>query len=153
MPLITERLTRLAHTAYSHKVIRYIFSGGFSAAVDTSVFLLVNNLLFHKSDVSFLGLIFKGYSVALVISFSCGSISSFLINKYFVFSARTSGWNQFMKALPVYLMGFAGNFILLKISIEYLHLWPLGARALAAVLVAFITFNLHKYFTFKQKPA
>ncbi len=148
-----SKLLKLAREAYSHKVFRYIVSGGFSAAVDISIFTLAFNFLFHKHDVSVGTMVFNAYSVALVISYTFGSLSSFLINKFFVFSARSSGLNQLIKSLPVYILAFAANLVLLKFFIEIFHLWPTVSRVIAALLVAFVTFNLHKYFTFRQKAS
>lgn len=141
----------MALAAYNHKVFRYLVAGGFSAAVDIVVFTLAYNFLFRKQDVHLGAMTFNSYSVAFVISYTCGSVSSFLINKYFVFSVKTSGFSQLLKSLPVYILAFAGNLVLLKFFIEIFHLWPIVSRAVAALLVAFITFNLHKYFTFKKK--
>ena len=146
-----HKLVKLVKKAYSHKVLRYILSGGLSAAVDITAFTLAFNLLFHKHDVMLGQMTFNAYSVALVISYTIGSISSFLMNKFFVFSAKTAGLNQLLKSLPVYIMAFAANLVLLKFFIEIFHLWPTVSRIISALLVAFITFNLHKHFTFRQK--
>jgi len=134
----------------SHKVVRYLFSGGFSALVDILVFNFCWIYLFHKSSFHFLGFVTEGYSSSLVISYTCGSLTSFFLNKFSVFGVQIQGLKQFIKSLPVYSLAFFGNWILLKIGIEWFHFLPLVSRILAALMVAFLTFNLHKYFTFSR---
>ena len=145
-----NKYLEIIQKAYHHKVFRYILSGGFSASVDISIFILSYNYLFNKHDVNFGSMVINGYIAALCISYTCGSLTSFLINKLFVFSTKTSWLSQIIKSLPVYILAFAGNYLLLKFFVEFAHFWPTISRALAAIIVAFITFNLHKYFTFKQ---
>jgi putative flippase GtrA len=146
-----KSLPELIQKLFSNKVIRYLFSGGFSALVDIVIFNLCYNIWFHKSTVNLWGIKLEGYSLALVISYISGSFTSFFLNKFFVFEAGDQGWRQFMKSLPVYFLAFLGNWVLLKGGIQWIHLDPLISRIIAALLVAFITFNLHKYFTFKPK--
>jgi len=136
---------------FTNKVIRYLFSGGISAGVDMAIFFVCWNYIFHQSSFHIGGFSFMGYDVSLVISYICGSLTSFILNKFFVFEVQNQGSTQFLKSLPVYFIAFLGNWILLRAGIEWLHLFPTLSRIIAALLVAFMTFNLHKYFTFKTK--
>ncbi len=136
---------------YQNKGIRYLLSGGISTLVDLFFFKVFYDLIFCRENFTFLGFVFEGYSISLVISYTFGSVTSFLMNKYFVFGRQDQGVKQLLKALPVYILAFLGNYILLKICIEKFYFWPILARLSAALFVAFITFNLHKYFSFKSK--
>lgn len=136
---------------FTNKVFRYLFSGGISAMVDILVFNVCWNWVFHKNSIAWGGMHLKGYDLSLVISYISGSLTSFFLNKFFVFAVQNQGFIQFLKSLPVYLLAFAGNFFLLDLGIENLHLDPTVSRIIAALTVAFLTFNLHKYFTFKTK--
>lgn len=140
-----------SQTLFNLKGIRYLFSGGISASVDIILFKFFFDIVFHKTSLSLYGMTLEPYSLALLISYVAGSFTSFFLNKYFVFGMQNQGIKQFIKALPVYFFAFLGNWILLKIFIEKYHISPLLSRIIAALLVAIITFNLHKYFTFKPK--
>lgn len=146
-----ERLLKLSRVIYEHRIFRFLISGGISAGVDLAVFSIFYNLVFFKHTVHLYGWVLNPYSAALIISYTCGAVTSFSINKFFVFSDSRSWQTQLLRFVPVNLLAFAANFVLLKFFVEFLHFWPTLGRAGSAVLVAFITFNLHKHFTFQTK--
>ncbi len=145
------RIINIKSTLINNRVLRYLFSGGISASVDIILFKFLYEFIFNKSEIDFFGFVMESYSLSLVISYTCGSISSFILNKYFVFGIQAKGFNQLVKSLPVYFLAFLGNYLLLKLFIEFLHISPFFARILAALGIAFITFNIHRTFTFKSK--
>ncbi len=146
-----EKLRKLSRVILEHRIFKFLISGVISAGVDLTVFSIFYNLVFFKQTVNLYGWVLNPYSAALIISYSCGAVTSFSINKFFVFSDSRSWKMQLLRFVPVNLLAFAANFVLLKFFVEFLHFWPTVGRAGSAILVAFVTFNLHKHFTFQTK--
>ncbi|SMO77813.1 GtrA family protein [Solitalea koreensis] len=147
-----SRALAVSKKAFDHKVVRFIISGGTATMVDIVVYFLTYNYLLYKQPVQFLGSVISSHMAALCISFSAGFITNFLISKYFVFTGsdlRTR--HQFFRYMMVSSVNFSANYFLLKLFVDFLHLFPTPARALSAVLVAGVSFFLNKYFAFRVK--
>lgn len=67
------------------KIVRFLISGGSAAIVEFSVFLLFREAL----DINL--------QVANVLSFSCGLVTSFLLNKYWVFGSNATAAGEFVR--------------------------------------------------------
>ncbi|UKJ06057.1 GtrA family protein [Solitalea lacus] len=144
----------LSKKLLENNVFRFLISGGTSTAVDIVVYFIVFNFILYKQPVEFLGSIVSGHTAALCISFSAGFITNFFISKYFVFSnSNLQTRIQLFRYLIVASVNFGANYFLLKFFVEFLNWYPTPSRALAAMIVAVMSFLLGKYFAFKVKTA
>ena len=132
-----------------NQVIRFVFSAGIGFLVDISAFyLFYHNLLIQKTyHIIFFSV--RNSTLSLAISFFMGVVVNFLITRYFVFSeSKTSPFKQFFRFVLVAVIGFFANLAVLKFFIEDLHFYPPVARPAAALSLFFLSFFVHKFFSF-----
>lgn len=132
-----------------NQVIRFVFSAGIGFLVDVSAFyLFYHNLLVQKTyHVIFFTV--RNSTLSLAISFFLGVVVNFLITRYFVFSeSKSSPAKQFFRFVLVAVIGFFANLAVLKFFIEDLHFYPPVARPAAALSLFFLSFFVHKFFSF-----
>lgn len=103
----------------------------------------------------FLGLVnFGGFSrvVANVISYSCGMVTNFLLQKRFVFNLQRAAWSAFVLSALVSLGGLSLNtfFVWTFSMIPLLGVYPLVPKLMATGLVFFYNFYLKRY-VFEKK--
>lgn len=145
----------LIKTLLELKVVRYFFSGVTATLVDVCTYFIAFNFLFKKMDIP----VYESYvltapTASLMLSFSCGLITSFLLTKYFVFTeSDLKSHHQFMRFILVAFMVFVLNYFLMRILIRQFHWFPTIARAFASVSIAIISFFSHRFFTFKVNGA
>lgn len=131
---------------------RFIISGGFAAGVDVLSYYCIFNYILQKQDIQVLHAVVSAPVASLICSFSLGFIASFLASKYFVFTeSNLRGRQQLVRFLVVGAINFACNYFLMKFLVEFLHWYPTVSRVISIGTVAFLSFNLHKVFTFKVK--
>jgi putative flippase GtrA len=149
---LRKRIRTAPRKAYKNKMVRYIFSGGTATGVDVGSYWLFYNFILDKSDLDFGFMMITAPIAALIISYTLGLITNFLITKYFVFSeSNTRGREQFVRYLLIAAIIFVGNYFLMKILVEVIKIWPTIARIISAGTIAFMSYRLHKVFTFKVK--
>ena len=139
----------LSNKVLKNQVIRFVFSAGIGFLVDISAFyLFYHNLLIQKTyDIYFLTV--RNSTISLAISFFMGVVVNFLITRYFVFSeSKSSPYKQFFRFVSVAIIGFFANLAVLKFFIQELHMYPPVARVTAALSLFFVSYFVHKFFSF-----
>lgn len=130
-------------------VIRFVFSAGIGFLVDVSVFYLFyhNFLVQHTYHIMFVTV--RNYTLSFSISFFLGVLTNFLITRYFVFSeSKLHPYKQFFRFVSVAIIGYFANLAVLKIFIQTLHMDPVVARPSAALSLFFLSYFIHKFFSF-----
>ncbi len=115
----------------------YALCGGLATLVDWGSFYIASYLLkWH-------------YVLAVILSFSLGTLVNYISNKFITF-------HNFYKNIPlqfgVFLVG-AGSALLLTalmmlLMVEYFHYSKMGARILVTGIMLFYNFNFHRCLTF-----
>ena len=147
-----KKVLALSTKIFEHKAFRFLISGGTSTAVDIAVYFLVFNFVIQKQPVYLLNSQISAHTASLCISFTAGFVTNFLISKYFVFnSSNLSTRIQLFRYIIVAAINFSANYFLLKFFVEFMHWYPTASRALAAMIVAVLSFFLGKYFAFRVK--
>ncbi len=121
-------------------LIYYFFLGGITFVVDYALlFLLTEYAGIH-------------YLLSAALAFVAGVIVNYVLNRVFNFKSESEQvLRQFIVFILVSLVGLAINELLLYVFVEQFHIHYLVARPILLVIVAPITFLLHKKFTFAQK--
>jgi putative flippase GtrA len=143
-----KRVRKHTKRALEVKGIRYIISGGTATAVDILSYFICIHFVFKTPTISWFNI--SAPIASLIISFSLGFITSFLIAKHFVFKGselRTR--HQLYRFIVVALLTFVLNYGLMKFLIVNLAIYPTVARIIAAGTIASISYLSHNHFTFK----
>jgi len=119
--------------------IRFIFIGGINTILGYIYFSLFYHL-FHNN---------LHYQNILFFSFILNSITSFIFLKLFVFCTKGRHFKEYIKTLISYAILFGINIILLYVFIENLNLNAYSGQAISVILLAIISYILHKYFSFR----
>lgn len=136
---------------FRHKIIRYGLAAAIATAVDITIYFLAFNFIFKKQDVNFFNfLVVSAPTVSLVISYTCGLFTNFTITKYFVFTeSDLRGHHQFLRYLMVAVLILFLNYSFMSFLIKGLQWYPTVSRAVSAIVVGFVSFAIHKTFSFK----
>ena len=129
--------------------MRFIFSAGVGFLVDISAFYLFYHNLLVQKTYSIFSFTVRNSTLSLALSFFMGVVVNFLITKFFVFSeSKSSPGKQFFRFVSVAIIGFFANLAVLKLFIQYLHMYPPVARITAALSLFFASYFVHKFFSF-----
>ncbi|MEP7171813.1 MAG: GtrA family protein [Bacteroidota bacterium] len=133
------------------KIVRYGVAAAIATVVDVSVYFLAYNYLFKKQDFYLLNFVTVGApTVSLILSYSCGLITNFAITKYFVFTeSDLRGHHQLMRYVMVAMLILFLNYGFMSFLIKTLEWFPTISRATSAIAIGFLSFAIHKVFSFK----
>ena len=117
--------------------IFYMLFAGVAALIDTG-------LLFVLTE--FLGIY---YLVSSVVSYLCGMITNYSLNKVFNFKDKSPKIaQQFVLFAFVAIIGLILNQIILFILVENIHVWYIFAKIISLFVVVIWSFFGHKKITF-----
>lgn len=121
------------------KIIKYIFAGGFATAANISILFIC----VHYFKI--------WYLLSSVISFCCGVIISYLLQKFLVFNnySKEDMHKQFIKFFIYNLIMLGVNTILMYLFVDIIRILYLISQAITAVIIAFINYNYFNRFIFK----
>jgi putative flippase GtrA len=132
-----------------NQAVRFIFSAGSGFLVDVAAFSLLFKNLLVQPTYHVLWFTLRNYTLSFSISFFLGVMVNFLITRYFVFTESTSSpRKQFLRFFSVAIIGYFANWGVLKYFIQSLHIYPLVARPATALTLFFLSFFVHKFFSF-----
>jgi putative flippase GtrA len=131
------------------QVIRFIFSAGIGFLVDISVYYLLYHNFLAQKTYNIFSFAVRNSTLSLAISFFMGVVVNFLITRYFVFSeSKSSPSKQFFRFAGVAVVGFFANLAVLKLFIQELHMYPPLARITTALSLFFLSYFVHRFFSF-----
>ncbi len=136
---------------FQFKLIRYGMAAAIATCVDVTVYFIAFNYIFKKQDFHMLDFLVVGApTVSLVLSYSCGLVTNFTITKYFVFTeSDLRGHHQLMRYVMVAVLILFLNYGFMSFLIKTMEWFPTIARATSAVVIGFLSFAIHKVFSFK----
>ncbi len=144
--------TNYLYRVFSSKVIRFFLSAGIATLVDVLIYFAVINYIFHYQRVKINGYSASAHNFSLCISYSCGVVINFLLNKYAVFSeSNIAGRKQFRRFALIAFLGFFANYSLLRLFVEVFGFYPTPSRIASALSLGVASYYVHKLFTFKIK--
>ncbi len=122
------------------RVIRFGIAGG--AAVGTNLGALW----------IFLTLVHLPYLAASVSAFLSGFVTSFILQKFWTFQDRATK-NIHQQAFVYFCIVFINlllNTLLVYALVDFMHVLPMVAQALAAFIIAFEGFFAYRFFVFPE---
>ncbi len=139
----------LGNKLLKNQVIRFIFSAGAGFLVDIAAFyFLYHNFLTQKTYYVIFTTV-RNSTLSLAVSFFLGVLVNFLITRYFVFAeSKLPPYKQFFRFVSVAIIGFFANLFVLKFFIQDMQMYPPLARPVSALSLFFLSFFVHKFFSF-----
>jgi len=132
-----------------NQVFRFVISAGAGFIVDMLAFYLFYHNILTEKRYHIIFVDVRNYWVSFSISFFLGVLVNFLITRYFVFNESTSSFfKQFTRFISVAVLGYFANLAVLTFFVEDLHFYPPVARVTAALSLFFLSFFVHKFFSF-----
>ena len=136
------------------QTFRYAVCGAANTTLGFIVFYISFKFIFFGENLDLGFYVFTSYTVALVLSFCISFPFGFFLMKYVVFTdSNLRGRVQLFRYFLVYLINLALNYILLKITVEILHIYPTIAQMIDIVILVLLSYLFQKYFTFQRKIA
>ena len=134
------------------RTFRYAACGGANVLLGFILFTCIFHFVLDRKIVDLGFFAFESYSVALFISSSIVFIVGFLLNKYVVFiESNLRGRIQFFRYFLSFFTSLLINYILLKLSVESLHIDPVLAQIMVTAIVVTFSYFTQHYFTFRIK--
>lgn len=147
-----RRFRTVPKKVLKHRFIRYFFSAGTATAVDIFTYFVTFNMILKKQPIHFLESMISAPIFSLIVSYSFGLVTNFIITKYFVFQeSDLRGRYQLVRYLMVAGVIFAANYFLMKFLMDFIGVFPTPSRIVSAAVVAVCSFYMHKFFTFRIK--
>ena len=151
------QIIKLIKHLYHLQVIRYLFSAGTATLVDVgSYHVSLNYFLGGDTHTTIYGVTVLTTSVAFAIGASFGLVTNFIITKYFVFSkSNIAGHIQFFRYVTVAILVIAANFALtgfLYTVTPHFKYFETVDRGVSAITIGFLSFTVHRVFSFQIKP-
>jgi putative flippase GtrA len=132
------------------ETFRYAATGGFNVVLDIFLYFCFYNFILRKQIVDLGFIAISPYIAAFLIVFPITFTTGFLFAKYITFT------NSLLKSrvqLIRYAVSVGGsivlNYVLLKLLVEYLLIWPTVSKMIITVIVVIYSYAVQRYFTFK----
>lgn len=119
------------------RIIRFVISGGSAAIIEYGTFLLLS-LALHTNVL-----------VANSISFLCGLITSFLLNKHWVFGSKNAAHKEFVHYFILAIVNLCISTGLVWFMVN-IHIPSFVAKLIAMVIIAIWNYFIFSRLIFKS---
>lgn len=131
---------------------RYLISGGSAAAVGILAYVIAFKYIFLTPETTFLGMVIKRNTAALIVDFAIAIPYSFMMNRYVIFThSEVRGRIQLLRFLNLNFINGLLTIVLIKFFIEILHIYPTVSKVIVTVLIAGFSYLYQHYITFSVK--
>ncbi len=132
------------------ETFRYAATGGFNLLLDIFLYFVFYNFILQKQILHLSFVAIGPHIAAFLFVFPITFTTGFLFAKYITFTAsQLRGRVQLFR----YILSVAGsillNYVLLKLFVEHLFIWPTVAKMITTVFVVIYSYVIQRYFTFK----
>ena len=136
------------------KTFRYAASGGINTLLGLAVYFISYKYVLREENLELGFFAFKSHVAALFISFCICFPFGFFLMKYVVFSdSNMKGKVQLVRYFMLYLFNLALNYLLLKVFVETLHVYPVLAQVITTIVIILFSYAAQRNFTFKIKDS
>ena len=138
-----QRLTGL-------QTFRYAASGGFNTLLGLAVYFITYKYILKGENLDLGFYAFKSHNGALFISFLVSFPVGFFLMKYVVFSdSNMRGKIQLFRYFMICIFNLALNYLLLKVLVELLHIYPVLAQIITTIIIIAFSYVAQRHFTFR----
>jgi hypothetical protein len=141
-------------TIMNLQTFRYAASGGGNVLLGFIIYVVGYKYIFNETEFHFGFYAFKGHIAAMLLSFCITFPVGFFMSKYVVFSdSAMKGRIQLFRYFMVCMFNLLFNYLLLKLFVEKMHIYPVLAQILTIAIVVIFSYLAQRHFSFKQaKP-
>lgn len=132
------------------ETFRYAATGGLNLALDIFLYFIFYNFVLQKQNLDLHIVVISPHIAAFLIVFPITFLSGFVLAKYITFTSSVlAGKHQLMR----YAVSVGGsiflNYLLLKLFVEIMNIYPTPAKMITAVFVVTYSYLTQKLYTFK----
>ncbi|MBC7875103.1 MAG: GtrA family protein [Ferruginibacter sp.] len=136
------------------QTFRYAASGSINTALGFVIFYIGFKFIFRERPVDLSFYVFEAHSAALLLSFCICFPFGFFLMKYVVFSdSKMKGRIQLFRYLMLYVFNLGLNYILLRLFVETLKIYPTFAQVITTALIVLFSYVAQRNFTFRIRNA
>ena len=136
------------------QTFRYAACGGGNTVLGLLIYSFTYKYILHEETLHFGFYAFKAHVAALFVSSAIGFFIGFFLMKYVVFNdSFLKGRVQLFRYLMLWLFCLLLNYILLKVLVERLHIYPILAQIFTILVVVTFSYLSQKHYTFKSSAA
>ena len=135
------------------QTFRYAACGGLNTFVGFAAWYVFFKFVLKEQNLDLGFYEFKPYSGALFMSFFIAFPFGFFLMKYVVFTdSRMRGKVQIVRYFLLYLINLFLNYVLLKLFVEILFIYPTFAQIITTSILIVFSYIFQRYFTFRATP-
>jgi len=132
------------------QTFRYAACGSGNTVLGLALYYVSFKFILREQNLDLGFYAFKPYNVALFISFVVNFCVGFFLLKFVVFSeSNIKGRIQLFRYFSFYIICLILNYWLLKLFVEYVHIYPTFAQVMTTVIVVVFSYFVQKHFTFR----
>lgn len=148
---ITDPFYILFRSFMDLQTYRFLACGGTNVAVEIVIYFIAYHFILQKQIVYLpAGIAISPHIAAFLISFSLSFPLGFLLMSKVAFPGSSlRGRTQLIRYFSVVMLNLMLNYVLLKIFIEQLGIFPTPAKLLTTLVIILVSFVLQKNYTFK----
>ncbi len=133
------------------QTFRYAVSGAGNTLLGLMSYYITYKFMLKGADFHFGFYAFKSHIAALFVSFWISFIIGFFLMKYVVFNdSNIKGRVQMFRYFMVSVFNLVLNYILLKITVEEWHIYPVFAQIGTTAFIIVFSYLAQRHFTFKK---
>ncbi|MET0463146.1 MAG: GtrA family protein [Chitinophagaceae bacterium] len=133
------------------QTFRYAVCGGVNMLCGFLIYFVSFKYILREQTFDFGFYAMKAHVAALIFSFIFNVLFGFLLMKFIVFSdSDIAASKQFFRYFMVCLFNLALNYIMLKILVEYFHIYPVIAQVFTVLVVVVTSYIAQRNFSFKM---
>jgi putative flippase GtrA len=133
---------------------RYALCGGANTTLDIFLYFVCYNFILKKQMLNLKVITITPHIGAFMIVFPITFSTGFVLMKYITFSAsELRGRVQLFRYGLTVLVCILLNYILLKLFVEYAHLFPTPSKILTTGVVMIYSYFSQKHFSFKTSKS
>ena len=135
----------------SRQIFRYGACGAINLTLDAAWYFVIYNFIVAKQFVDLGFVVISPHILSLVIVFPITFFTGFWLNRYVAFrTTHISGWVQCTKYLLSVACSIVLNYVLMKLLVETVALWPTPSKVVTTVITALYSYLVGRYWVFRD---
>ncbi len=132
------------------ETFRYAATGGFNLFLDIFLYFVFYHFILQKQVIHLGFISISPHIAAFLFVFPITFTTGFLLSKYITFTGSPlKGKVQLFRYAASVAGSILLNYFLLKLFVEYLHIWPTVSKMITTVFVVIYSYIIQRHFTFK----